>query len=151
ILSSIASQCDHVEHVNTQLPYAMVVGFISIAGMASILVAGIPWWVIYPAGIALMAGIIYKFGKIHDPEDYATEGKEAAATSLDYTGLCKNALLLNFGIFANSNPHLLFFKDRSSIGVNPFKRKCKTVFLFYLLRVCFEAPLCKGYPVLPVD
>lgn len=83
ILSSIATQCDHVEHVNTQLPYAMIVGIISITGMAAVLVAGIPWWIIYPAGIALIAGIIYKFGKVPDPEEYAPEGREAVVTSLD--------------------------------------------------------------------
>lgn len=83
ILSSIATQCDHVEHVNTQLPYAMIVGTISILGMVGILVIGIPWWIIYPVGVATIIGIIYKFGKIPDPEEYTPEGKEAAATSLD--------------------------------------------------------------------
>ncbi|TYP92178.1 transporter, NhaC family [Fodinibius salinus] len=83
ILSSIATQCDHVEHVNTQLPYAMIVGTISITSMIGMLVVGIPWWIIYPLGIALIVGIIFKFGKIPDPEEYAPEGKEAAATSLD--------------------------------------------------------------------
>lgn len=83
ILSSIATQCDHVEHVNTQLPYAMIVGIISITGMAAILVAGIPWWIIYPAGIAFITGIIYKFGKVPDPEEYAPEGEKAVVTSLD--------------------------------------------------------------------
>ena len=83
ILSSIATQCDHVEHVNTQLPYAMIVGTISILGMVGILVIGIPWWIIYPVGVVTIIGIIYKFGKIPDPEEYTPEGKEAAATSLD--------------------------------------------------------------------
>ncbi|GAA5522067.1 hypothetical protein LQ318_09965 [Aliifodinibius salicampi] len=83
ILSSIATQCDHVEHVNTQLPYAMIVGGISIVGMICVLVAGISFWIIYPVGIALIVGIIYKFGKVPDPEEYAPEGKEAASTRLD--------------------------------------------------------------------
>ncbi len=83
ILSSIATQCDHVEHVNTQLPYAMIVGTISIFSMIAMLVIGIPWWIIYPAGVALIVAIIFKFGKIPDPEDYTPEGKEPAVTSLD--------------------------------------------------------------------
>jgi len=83
ILSSIATQCDHVEHVNTQLPYAMTVGTISIASMIGMLVLGIPWWIIYPAGVVIIVAIIFKFGKIPDPEEYAPEGKEAAMTSLD--------------------------------------------------------------------
>ena len=83
ILSSIATQCDHVEHVNTQLPYAMIVGIISTLGLVGIMVLGIPWWVIYPLGIGIIIGIIFKFGKIPDPEEYAPEGKEPAATQID--------------------------------------------------------------------
>jgi len=30
ILSSLASDCNHIDHVRTQLPYAILVGFISI-------------------------------------------------------------------------------------------------------------------------
>jgi Na+/H+ antiporter NhaC len=83
ILSSIASQCNHIEHVNTQLPYAMVVGIISILGMVGILVLGMPWWLIYPIGVVILVGIIFKFGEIPNPEDYAPEGKEPVMTSLD--------------------------------------------------------------------
>ncbi|WP_138431475.1 Na+/H+ antiporter NhaC family protein [Fodinibius saliphilus] len=83
ILSSIATQCDHVEHVNTQLPYAMIVGVISILSMIGMLVVGIPWWIIYPLGVAIIVGIIFKFGKIPNPEEYTPEGKEAASTTLD--------------------------------------------------------------------
>lgn len=85
ILSSIATQCDHVEHVNTQLPYAMTVGVISIAAMISALVLHVPIWIIYPAGVIIIIGIIYKFGKVPDPEEYTPKGKEAAITSLDAT------------------------------------------------------------------
>jgi len=66
ILSSIASQCDHVEHVNTQLPYAMIGGVISLAALILDIVFGIPWWIIYPAGFLLMIGIVYKFGEYPD-------------------------------------------------------------------------------------
>lgn len=83
ILSSIATQCDHVEHVNTQLPYAMIVGGISIASLIAIMVLGVPAWVIYPTGVAIIVAIIFQFGKIPDPEEYTPEGKEAASTSLD--------------------------------------------------------------------
>jgi len=83
ILSSIATQCDHIEHVNTQLPYAMIVGVISVVGMIGMLVAGIPWWIIYPLGIAIIVGIIYTFGKNPDPSEYAPEGKEPAVTRID--------------------------------------------------------------------
>jgi len=83
ILSSIATQCDHVEHVNTQLPYAMIVGVISVASLIAIMVLGVPAWIIYPAGVAIIVAIIFQFGEIPDPEEYTPEGKEAASTSLD--------------------------------------------------------------------
>lgn len=83
ILSSIATQCDHIEHVNTQLPYAMIVGTISILSMIGMLVIGIPWWLIYPIGIAAIVAIIFKFGKIPDPAEFAPEGAEPVSTSLD--------------------------------------------------------------------
>ncbi|MDX1296391.1 MAG: Na+/H+ antiporter NhaC family protein, partial [Sulfurimonadaceae bacterium] len=30
IISSMAARCDHIEHVNTQLPYAMISGLIAL-------------------------------------------------------------------------------------------------------------------------
>jgi Na+/H+ antiporter NhaC len=83
ILSSIATQCDHVEHVNTQLPYAMTVGLISVVSLIAIMVLGVSAWIIYPAGVVIIVAIIFQFGKIPDPEEYTPEGKEAASTSLD--------------------------------------------------------------------
>lgn len=82
ILSSIATQCDHVEHVNTQLPYAMTVGTISIVSLIAIMVLGVPAWIIYPAGAVIIVAIIFQFGKAPNPEEYTPEGKEAASTSL---------------------------------------------------------------------
>lgn len=83
ILSSIATQCDHVEHVNTQLPYAMIVGTLSVLAMAGVLVASIPWWIIYPVGVALIVGIIFTFGKVPDPGTFTPEGEEAPKTRLE--------------------------------------------------------------------
>jgi len=83
ILSSIATQCDHVEHVNTQLPYAMTVGLISVVSLIAIMVLGIPAWIIYPAGVVIIVAIIFQFGKVPNPEEYTPEGKEAASTTLD--------------------------------------------------------------------
>jgi Na+/H+ antiporter NhaC len=58
ILSSMASGCDHIEHVRTQLPYAMLVGAVSMV-ICSIPVAfGLPWW----AGLAI--ALILLFGTL---------------------------------------------------------------------------------------
>ena len=64
ILSSLACQCDHVSHVNTQLPYALTVGGLSVVAIIASTVVGIPLWLIYPAAIAAMIFIIYRFGKL---------------------------------------------------------------------------------------
>jgi Na+/H+ antiporter NhaC len=46
ILSSMASGCDHVDHVTTQLPYALMVG--AVALLLGTLPAGfgLPWWLV---------------------------------------------------------------------------------------------------------
>jgi Na+/H+ antiporter NhaC len=76
ILSSIASQCDHIEHVRTQLPYALVVGAVSVTAIIGSTVLGITPWIIYPAGIAVLFGILFKFGRFasfDNPEDSASD------------------------------------------------------------------------------
>ncbi len=67
ILSSLASQCDHIEHVNTQLPYSMVGGVLSLLACVAVLVLQIPWWMVYPAGALIIVAVIMKFGKSPDP------------------------------------------------------------------------------------
>jgi Na+/H+ antiporter NhaC len=76
ILSSIASQCDHVEHVRTQLPYAMVAGLVSIAAIIAATVLDISPWIIYPVGIAILLGVLFKFGRfasLEDPRDFSKD------------------------------------------------------------------------------
>jgi Na+/H+ antiporter NhaC len=65
ILSSLASQCNHIDHVKTQLPYALVVGGISclllfLAGF------GLPFYINFPLGITLCFIILKVFGKSID-------------------------------------------------------------------------------------
>ena len=44
ILSSMASGCDHIDHVRTQLPYAMTVGMVAIFVGTIPTGFGFPWW-----------------------------------------------------------------------------------------------------------
>lgn len=54
ILSSLASGCNHVSHVRTQLPYALTVGVFSIV-LGSIPVAfGVPVWISYAVALPAM-------------------------------------------------------------------------------------------------
>ncbi|MEM1092645.1 MAG: Na+/H+ antiporter NhaC family protein, partial [Pseudomonadota bacterium] len=54
ILSSMASGCDHVEHVNTQLPYAMTVATVAIAGGLLPIGFGFPWWASFAICLAAL-------------------------------------------------------------------------------------------------
>ena len=66
ILSSMASGCDHIQHVRTQLPYALLVGTVAL-GAGSLPVAfGLPWWLGLLAGAALLFVILRLFGRTAD-------------------------------------------------------------------------------------
>ncbi len=58
IMASAGAQCNHVNHVSTQLPYAMVVAVISFV---TYIVAGITKsaWISLPIGIALTIGALF--------------------------------------------------------------------------------------------
>jgi Na+/H+ antiporter NhaC len=45
ILSSTASGCDHIEHVRTQIPYALLVGVVAIVLGTIPAGFGLPWWI----------------------------------------------------------------------------------------------------------
>jgi Na+/H+ antiporter NhaC len=55
ILSSMASGCDHIEHVRTQLPYALLVGGVALVLGTLPAAWGWPWW----AALAVCAVVLY--------------------------------------------------------------------------------------------
>ena len=63
ILSSMASGADHIDHVKTQIPYALVVGTVAI--LFGYLPAGyhLNWFLFFGVGVALLVGVIFLFGK----------------------------------------------------------------------------------------
>ncbi len=63
ILSSMASQCDHVEHVRTQLPYALFAGLVALLLGALPAGFGAPWWLLLPVGAAVLFGGLRLIGK----------------------------------------------------------------------------------------
>ena len=63
ILSSLASSCNHIVHVRTQMPYALTVGGISLFIGSIPSAYNVPLWIIYPVSIAAIYFIIVKFGK----------------------------------------------------------------------------------------
>jgi len=62
VLSSTAAGCDHVDHVRTQLPYALVVAMISML-LGDIGTAyGLPNWIALAGGVAALVGILLLVG-----------------------------------------------------------------------------------------
>jgi Na+/H+ antiporter NhaC len=66
ILSSLATQCDHIDHVRTQLPYAMVVGGVAIVLGLLPIGFGIPWWLCMIVSAAVLVAILWRFGTKSD-------------------------------------------------------------------------------------
>ncbi len=63
VLSSIASGCNHIEHVRTQLPYAMLVGSVALLFGTIPGGYGMPPWVSLLAGAAILYGILRTLGR----------------------------------------------------------------------------------------
>jgi Na+/H+ antiporter NhaC len=63
ILSSHASGCDHVEHVRTQMPYALLGAVVAILLGTLPIGYGASPWVMLPLGVAALAGCLLLFGK----------------------------------------------------------------------------------------
>ena len=63
ILSSLASNCRHIDHVNTQLPYALVVGLVSVLCGYTATALGIPLLLNFALGVLILFGVVMFFGK----------------------------------------------------------------------------------------
>ena len=62
VLSSTASACDHVDHVRTQLPYAMLVGAVALVLGSLGTALGLSAWIALPAGVVALAAFLRVFG-----------------------------------------------------------------------------------------
>lgn len=63
ILSSTACASDHIDHVKTQMPYALTVGILSLTLGCLGIGFGIPVWVILLSGTAILWAIMHFIGK----------------------------------------------------------------------------------------
>ena len=63
VLSSIASGCDHIEHVRTQLPYALLVGAVAVAVGTIPSGYGVSPWVSIIVGIVILVGVLRYIGR----------------------------------------------------------------------------------------
>src|SRR5690606_7267078 len=70
ILSSLASSCHHIDHVRTQLPYALTVGAVAVLIGTIPAAMGVSSWILFIAGPLLLYAIVRFFGKsIPEPVD----------------------------------------------------------------------------------
>ena len=63
ILSSLASNCNHIDHVKTQLPYALSVGAVSIVMTYCSTAFSIPFYISFVVGVLLLTGLVFLLGK----------------------------------------------------------------------------------------
>ena len=63
VLSSLATSCNHIDHVRTQLPYALTVGGISVFVGGILFMVGLPFIVNLLIGVGMMYVVIRFAGK----------------------------------------------------------------------------------------
>jgi Na+/H+ antiporter NhaC len=63
VLSSQASGCDHIAHVRTQMPYAILGAAVAIACGTIPVGFGVSVWLLVPLGIPVLALALWGLGK----------------------------------------------------------------------------------------
>ena len=63
VLSSLASSCNHIDHVRTQLPYAITVGLVSLLTGGLLFALRFPWYLNYLIGFLILYLVVRFFGK----------------------------------------------------------------------------------------
>ena len=83
IISSMASGSDHIDHVRTQLPYALFTGIVALVIGLLPVGFGLPWWLMMPVSIAVAVGGLFVIGKKADDKekDQAEEKAERQPVS----------------------------------------------------------------------
>ena len=68
ILTSMASGCELMDHVYTQLPYAAAAGVTALLCGTIPAAFGLPWWLLFGISAAVLVLFIYKYGVSIDQE-----------------------------------------------------------------------------------
>ena len=63
VLSSQSSGCEHIAHVRTQLPYAMVVGTVSVLLGTLPIGFGVSVWILLPLCLVTLAAFLVAVGR----------------------------------------------------------------------------------------
>ncbi len=78
ILSSMASSSDHIDHVRTQIPYALTVGVVGMLVGDIPTAFGMSPWISLVVGSLVLLGILYVFGEREDPPVIRPKRRETA-------------------------------------------------------------------------
>ncbi len=83
VLSSMASGCDHVDHVRTQLPYALLVAFVGMLVGDIPTAFGLPPWISLILGAVVILAVVRFLGKTSEvkAEPPAERLRRAAGTA----------------------------------------------------------------------
>ena len=63
ILSSLATECDHIDHVRTQLPYALTVGLVGLFAGTLLVAYFYPWWVGMLISLGVLVVVLFGAGR----------------------------------------------------------------------------------------
>ena len=73
VLSSLATGCDHMDHVTTQIPYALTGGVVALLVGTLPAGFGVPWFFLLPSGIVVLFAIHRLLAKPVDEPASATQ------------------------------------------------------------------------------
>jgi Na+/H+ antiporter NhaC len=90
VLSSMAAGCDHVDHVRTQLPYAILVAAVTVPIGDVATGYGLPNWIALVAGAAILYALVRGLGT-PIPEDAEGRGASGGAPPSRATAAAEEA------------------------------------------------------------
>lgn len=73
IISSVAAGSDHVDHVRTQIPYALLAAGLALVVGLIPTGFGVPWWITLPIGIASTFAVMFIFGSTLEEAEEETD------------------------------------------------------------------------------
>ena len=80
VLSALACGCDPVDHVRTQLPYALLAGAASTGALLAV-GAGVSAWLVWPVAAAVVLGVLRWRGQALPDEEPGADGRGTAVAS----------------------------------------------------------------------
>ena len=73
ILSSMSSRCNHIDHVMTQMPYALVVGTVALLVGTIPVGFGMPWWLGLAISATVLSALFFAVGRVAPADEPGAE------------------------------------------------------------------------------